>query len=67
MDCFIVPFVNRFEKQQELMLKVCSELEPEQESDSEDVKRKRFEVVLDLMQKVGYSTTAKLFQGYCFS
>lgn len=43
---------ERFEKQQELMLKVCSELEPEQESDPDDVKRKRFEVVLDLMQKM---------------
>ncbi|XP_026322591.1 peroxisomal biogenesis factor 19 [Hyposmocoma kahamanoa] len=43
---------TRFEKQQELMLKVCTELEPEQESDPEDVKRKRFEVVLDLMQKM---------------
>ncbi|KAJ0182883.1 hypothetical protein K1T71_000859 [Dendrolimus kikuchii] len=43
---------ERFEKQQELMLKVCAELEPEQESDPDDVKRKRFEVVLDLMQKM---------------
>ncbi|XP_041971180.1 peroxisomal biogenesis factor 19 [Aricia agestis] len=43
---------ERFEKQQSLMQKVCAELEPEQESDPEDVKRKRFEVVLDLMQKM---------------
>ncbi|XP_049883899.1 peroxisomal biogenesis factor 19 isoform X2 [Pectinophora gossypiella] len=43
---------DRFSKQQELMLKVCAELEPEQESDPEDVRRKRFETVLDLMQKM---------------
>ncbi|XP_073965094.1 peroxisomal biogenesis factor 19 isoform X2 [Choristoneura fumiferana] len=43
---------DRYCKQQELMLQVCSELEPEQESDPDDVKRKRFEVVLDLMQKM---------------
>ncbi|KAI8433241.1 hypothetical protein MSG28_015317 [Choristoneura fumiferana] len=43
---------DRYCKQQELMLQVCSELEPEQESDPDDVKRKRFEVVLDLMQKI---------------
>lgn len=43
---------ERFEKQQQLMQQVCSELEPEQESDPEDVKRKRFETVLELMQKM---------------
>ncbi|KAL0809218.1 hypothetical protein ABMA28_011439 [Loxostege sticticalis] len=43
---------ERFEKQLELMQKVCSELEPEQESDPDDVKRKRFETVLELMQKM---------------
>ncbi|CAH1642340.1 unnamed protein product [Spodoptera littoralis] len=43
---------DRFEKQQKLMEQVCAELEPEQESDPDDVKRKRFEVVLDLMQKM---------------
>ncbi|XP_050678172.1 peroxisomal biogenesis factor 19 [Leptidea sinapis] len=43
---------ERYEKQFELMTKVCSELEPEQESDSDDVKRRRFQVVLDLMQKM---------------
>ncbi|KAM3955074.1 peroxisomal biogenesis factor 19 [Aphomia sociella] len=43
---------ERFEKQQALMVQVCAELEPEQESDPEDVKRKRFEKVLDLMQKM---------------
>uniref|UniRef100_A0A2H1VUK4 Peroxin-19 n=1 Tax=Spodoptera frugiperda TaxID=7108 RepID=A0A2H1VUK4_SPOFR len=43
---------ERFEKQQKLMEQVCAELEPEQESDPDDVKRKRFKVVLDLMQKM---------------
>ncbi|KAL4711373.1 hypothetical protein ACJJTC_019214 [Scirpophaga incertulas] len=43
---------ERFEQQLELMQKVCTELEPEQESDPEDVKRKRFETVLELMQKM---------------
>lgn len=43
---------ERFEKQQRLMQQVCAELEPEQESDPDDVKRKRFEKVLDLMQKM---------------
>ncbi|OWR47617.1 putative house keepingprotein [Danaus plexippus plexippus] len=41
-----------YEKQQSLMNQVCSELEPEQESDPEDVKRKRFEKVLKLMQQM---------------
>ncbi|KAF9800007.1 hypothetical protein SFRURICE_016693 [Spodoptera frugiperda] len=44
--------VDKFEKQQKLMEQVCAELEPEQESDPDDIKRKRFEVVLDLMQKM---------------
>ncbi|CAH0404499.1 unnamed protein product [Chilo suppressalis] len=43
---------ERFEKQLELMKQVCSELEPESESDPEDVKRQRFEKVLELMQKM---------------
>ncbi|XP_046975686.1 peroxisomal biogenesis factor 19 [Vanessa cardui] len=43
---------ERFEKQQSLMQQVCAELEPEQESDPEDVKRKRFETVLKLMQQM---------------
>ncbi|CAH0602085.1 unnamed protein product [Chrysodeixis includens] len=44
--------LDRFEKQQKLMHSVCNELEPEQESDPDDVKRKRFETVLELMQKL---------------
>ncbi|XP_063392566.1 peroxisomal biogenesis factor 19 [Cydia fagiglandana] len=43
---------DRYCRQQELMQQVCAELEPEQETDPEDVKRKRFEVVLELMQKM---------------
>lgn len=43
---------ERFENQQKLMNQVCSELEAEQESDSEVIKRKRFETVLELMQKM---------------
>ncbi|KAG6443934.1 peroxisomal biogenesis factor 19 [Manduca sexta] len=43
---------ERFEKQEQLMQQVCAELEPEQESDPEDVKKKRFEKVLELMQKM---------------
>lgn len=43
---------DRFEKQLELMEQVCTELKPEQESDPDDVKRKRFEKVLELMQKM---------------
>ncbi|CAG9131775.1 unnamed protein product [Plutella xylostella] len=43
---------ERFSQQKELMDKVCVALEPEQESDPEDVKRKRFETVLELMQKM---------------
>lgn len=43
---------ERFEKQQTLMQQVCAELENELDSDSEEVKRKRFEKVLELMQKM---------------
>ncbi|XP_050358615.1 peroxisomal biogenesis factor 19 [Nymphalis io] len=43
---------ERFEKQQSLMQKVCAALEPEQESDPEEVKMKRFETVLKLMQQI---------------
>ncbi|XP_023955312.1 peroxisomal biogenesis factor 19 [Bicyclus anynana] len=43
---------ERFEQQQSLMQQVCAELEPEQETDAEDVKRKRFDTVLKLMQQM---------------
>jgi hypothetical protein len=52
ISSILIILIFRFQKQLELMQKVCTELEPEQESDPEDVKRKRFETVLDLMQKV---------------
>ncbi|XP_022123930.2 peroxisomal biogenesis factor 19 [Pieris rapae] len=42
---------ERFSQQEKLMRQVCDELEPEQESDPEDVKKRRFQVVLELMQK----------------
>ncbi|XP_045508825.1 peroxisomal biogenesis factor 19 [Colias croceus] len=44
--------LERFEQQQDLMQRVCAELEPESESDSEDVKRARFQTVLELMQRM---------------
>lgn len=43
---------ERFSKQAELMSKVCGELEKESESDSSEVKRKRFDIILNLMQKM---------------
>ncbi|XP_059479954.1 peroxisomal biogenesis factor 19 [Neocloeon triangulifer] len=39
-------------RQQELMKKVCEELEKESASDTDDVKSKRFDKVLDLMQQM---------------
>jgi CRISPR/Cas system CSM-associated protein Csm2 small subunit len=39
-------------KQQELMKNVCDELDKELSSDTDDVKSKRFDKVLDLMQQV---------------
>ncbi|CAK1546367.1 unnamed protein product [Leptosia nina] len=43
---------QRFAQQEQLMQQVCAELEPELESDPEDVKKRRFQVVLELMQKM---------------
>ncbi|KAJ4443310.1 peroxisomal biogenesis factor 19 [Periplaneta americana] len=43
---------ERFSKQQELMHQVCVELEKESESDSPEIKKQRFDVILDLMQKM---------------
>lgn len=34
------------------MARVCSELEKESEYDSEEIKKKRFDILLELMQKV---------------
>lgn len=43
---------ERYEKQQQLMEKVCTELESETENDGADQKQARFEKVLGLMQKL---------------
>lgn len=43
---------ERYNKQKDLMQQVCSELEAENQDDSADVKRRRFEKVLGLMQKL---------------
>lgn len=43
---------ERFSKQQELMHQVCVELEKETEADSPEAKKQRFDVILDLMQKM---------------
>ncbi|XP_014234654.1 peroxisomal biogenesis factor 19 [Trichogramma pretiosum] len=42
----------RYEKQLMLMQKVCQELETEKEDDSEEIKKKRFETTLSLMQEM---------------
>ncbi|XP_029051033.1 peroxisomal biogenesis factor 19 isoform X1 [Osmia bicornis bicornis] len=44
--------LQRFTKQLELMKQVCSELEKEKDGDSEEIKKKRFETVVSLMQEV---------------
>lgn len=43
---------DRYEKQLKLMREVCGELEKEKQDDSADVKRERFNIVLDRMQKM---------------
>jgi peroxin-19 len=43
---------DRYEKQLQIMRTVCGELEGEKESDSADVKKDRFNKVLEEMQKV---------------
>ncbi|XP_077302825.1 peroxisomal biogenesis factor 19 isoform X2 [Arctopsyche grandis] len=43
---------DRFSKQNSLMSKVCTELEKETENDSEEIKKKRFDHLLELMQKM---------------
>jgi peroxin-19 len=45
---------ERFSKQKELMDQVCVELEKESESDSQEEKKRRFDTILDLMQKVRF-------------
>lgn len=43
---------ERYENQYKLMQEVCTELEKEKEDDSADVKKERFNIVLDRMQKM---------------
>lgn len=43
---------ERFSMQKTLMDQVCAELEKESESDSQDVKKRRFDTILELMQKM---------------
>jgi len=43
---------NRFCKQYDMMKRACEEYESEQDSDSSEVKKARFERILDLMQKM---------------
>ncbi|KAK2587007.1 hypothetical protein KPH14_010974 [Odynerus spinipes] len=42
--------LQRYTKQLELMQKVCSELEKEQDTDTDEIKKRRFETILSLMQ-----------------
>ncbi|XP_015172172.1 PREDICTED: peroxisomal biogenesis factor 19 [Polistes dominula] len=42
--------LQRYTKQLELMQKICNELEKEQSTDTDEAKRRRFEVILSLMQ-----------------
>lgn len=44
--------LDRYKKQQQLMEKVCVQLEKESEADTPEKKREQFESVLSLMQKV---------------
>ncbi|CAH1798044.1 unnamed protein product [Owenia fusiformis] len=43
---------DRYEAQQQMMTNICTEFESEQQTDSEDVQKERFEKILDLMQKM---------------
>ena len=43
---------TRYERQYQLMLSIVQEFEAEQSTDSDDVKRQRFERVLDIMQQM---------------
>ena len=42
----------RYERQHQLMQSIVQEFETEQSTDSDDVKRQRFERVLDIMQQM---------------
>lgn len=43
---------TRYERQHQLMLSIVQEFEAEQSTDLDDVKRQRFERVLDIMQQM---------------
>jgi peroxin-19 len=43
---------ERFSRQKTLMDQVCAELEKESGSESQEEKKRRFDTILDLMQKV---------------
>ena len=45
---------EKFSMQKTLMDQVCAELEKESESDSQDMKKRRFDTILELMQKVSF-------------
>ena len=46
--------LSRYERQLSLVSEVCSEYEAERSSDSNEIKKKRFEKLLGLMQKVSH-------------
>lgn len=46
--------LSRYERQLSLVSEVCSEYEAEKSSDSDEIKKKRFEKLLGLMQKVSH-------------
>ena len=46
--------LGRYERQLSLVSEVCSEYEAERSSDSDEIKKKRLEKLLGLMQKVSH-------------
>jgi len=44
--------LERYNKQLDLMQKVCTELEKEKDDDADDVKKRRFDTILSLMQEM---------------
>ena len=44
--------LNRYKKQFSLVTKVCSEYENEKADEADDIKKKRFEKLMELMQQV---------------
>ena len=51
--------LDRYRKQYELVCDVCSEYDAETSVDSDEVKKKRFEKLLSLMQQVHVTKAAK--------